>query len=80
MEPNFLSIMWGGEAFHGLGVQDVKNLILVSALFLLDGGRRREGKKKEKKKKSPWERRVSPGLGLPCWLYSRSQLLGAIKG
>jgi hypothetical protein len=51
MEPNFLSIMWGGEAFHGLGVQDVKNLILVGALFLLDGGRRREGKKKEKKKK-----------------------------
>jgi hypothetical protein len=34
-----------GEAFHGLGVQDVKSLILVYALFLLDEGRRREGKK-----------------------------------
>jgi hypothetical protein len=36
-----------GEAFHRLGVQDVENLILVGALFLLDVGRRREGKKKE---------------------------------
>jgi hypothetical protein len=52
-------------------------LILVGALFLLYGGRRREGKKKEKKKekKLSWERRPSP-----CWLYSKSQLLGAIKG
>jgi hypothetical protein len=36
--------MWHGEAFHRLGVQDVKSLILVDALSLFDGGRRREGK------------------------------------
>jgi hypothetical protein len=51
MAPNLLSFTWCGEAFHGLGVQDVKSLILVDALFPLDGGRRREGKKKEKEKK-----------------------------
>jgi hypothetical protein len=31
MAPNFLSIMWYGEAFHKQGVQDVKCLILVGA-------------------------------------------------
>jgi hypothetical protein len=46
MVPYFLSVTWQREAFHGLGVHDVKSLILVAALFLLDGGRRREGKKK----------------------------------
>jgi hypothetical protein len=73
---------WGGEAFPGLGVQSVESLILVGALFLLDGGRRREGKKKEKmkEKKFLWRRRVSLGLDLPCLLCSGSQLLGAIKG
>jgi hypothetical protein len=35
-------------AFHGLGVQEVESLILVDALFLLDGGRRREGNKEKK--------------------------------
>jgi hypothetical protein len=72
--------MWHGEAFHRLGVQDVKSLILVGALFLLDGGIRREGKKKEKKKTNCMGRRVSLGLDPACWLCSRSQLLGAIKG
>jgi hypothetical protein len=68
MAPNFLSIIWCGEAFHGLGVQDVKSLIQVGALFPLDGGRRIKGKKKEKKKKrSPWGRKVFLGLHLPCW-------------
>jgi hypothetical protein len=42
------NMVW--QAFHRLGVHDVESLILVDALFLLDGGRRREGKKKEKKK------------------------------
>jgi hypothetical protein len=42
MGANFLSTVWFGEVFHGLGVQDVENLILVDALFLLNGGRRRE--------------------------------------
>jgi hypothetical protein len=37
-------------AFHGLGVHDVKSLILVDALFLLGGRKRREGKKKRKEK------------------------------
>jgi hypothetical protein len=72
----FSHVMWCGKAFHGLGVQDVKSLILVGALFPFDGGRR-EGKKKEKKKKkksSPWGRRVYLGLDPPCWLFSRSQL------
>jgi hypothetical protein len=51
MVPNFLSTTWCGEAFQGLGIQDVESLILVGALFLLVGGRRRERKKKEKRKK-----------------------------
>jgi hypothetical protein len=55
-------------------------LILVYALFLLNIGRRREGKKKEKEKISPWQRRVSLGLDLPCCLCCGLQLLGAIKG
>jgi hypothetical protein len=38
---------WGG--FPRARVQEVSSLILVDALFSLDGGRRRE----EKKKKSP---------------------------
>jgi hypothetical protein len=64
--------MCHGEAFHRQGVQDVKNLILVDALFLLDQGRRREGKKKEKEKKSPWRRKISwgwihlSGCGVGC--------------
>jgi hypothetical protein len=55
-------------------------LILVDALFLLDGGRKREGKKKEKEKKSQRGRRVSQRLDPPCWLCSGSQLLGSSKG
>jgi hypothetical protein len=46
MVSNFLSEVWCGEAFHGLGIQDVKSLILVDALFPLDVERRREAKKK----------------------------------
>jgi hypothetical protein len=46
--------MCHGETFHGPGIWDVENLILVGALFLLDGRKRRVGNKKEKKrKKSP---------------------------
>jgi hypothetical protein len=30
----FLSVTWCGEAFHGLGVQDVEVLILLAVLFL----------------------------------------------
>jgi hypothetical protein len=62
------------EAFPDLGVQGIEGLIIVVALFLLDGGG--EGKKKEKK----WGRTVSPGLDPLCLPCSRSQLLGAIKG
>jgi hypothetical protein len=42
----------------------------------------KERKKKRRKKiKSLWGRRVfSLGLDPPCWLCSRSQLLGTIKG
>jgi hypothetical protein len=71
MGPNFLSVTWGGKAFHRVRVQDVDFLILVDALFLPDGGRR-EGKKKEEKKLQ-WERRVSLELELPCWLCSGLQ-------
>jgi hypothetical protein len=39
MVPNFLSVMWRGEAFHRLGVQDVESLIVVDASFLFDGKR-----------------------------------------
>jgi hypothetical protein len=45
MAPDFLSAVWR-EASHELGVQDVESLILIDALFPLDGGRRREGKEK----------------------------------
>jgi hypothetical protein len=41
-------LVW--EAFSQLAVQDVEGLIIVGALFLLDGGRRKEGNKKEKRK------------------------------
>jgi hypothetical protein len=83
MAPNFLSVTWFEETFHGLGVEHVESFILVSALFLRDGGWRREKKKKEEKrnKNHPGEgRRVSLELDPLCWLYSRSQLLGEIKG
>jgi hypothetical protein len=48
MVPNFLSAAWCWEAFHGLRVQNVKSLILVDVIFLLDGRWRREGKKEKK--------------------------------
>jgi hypothetical protein len=55
-------------------------LILVTALFLLDGERReKERKEKRKEKKMQWGMRVSPGW-THCWLCSGFQLLGAIKG
>jgi hypothetical protein len=41
-----------------------QSLILVDALFLLDGGRRREGKKKRKREKLPCGRRVSSGCAM----------------
>jgi hypothetical protein len=69
--PNFFSVTCCGESFPSILVQGVEGLILVGALFLLDGG---------KKKKSTWWRRVSPGRDPPCWLCSWLQLLGAIKG
>jgi hypothetical protein len=64
MVPDFLSVLWSGEAFQGLGVQDVESLILVDSLFLLDGGRRRGRKKKEKEEKkiTMWKE-GSPGAG-----------------
>jgi hypothetical protein len=31
---HFLSVMWHGEAFHWLRVQDIKVLIFLGALFL----------------------------------------------
>jgi hypothetical protein len=55
-------------------------LILVDALFPLDGGWKIEGKTKEKEKSSPRGRRVSLGLDPHYWLCSELQLLGAIKG
>jgi hypothetical protein len=79
MALNFLSVRWHGEAFHRLGVQDVAEFKSGWCSISADGERRREGKKK-RREKSPWGRRVSPGLSLPCWPFHRSQLLGAIKG
>jgi hypothetical protein len=35
--------------------------------------------KRRKEKKIAMEKEVSPGLNPPCWLCSKSQLLGAIK-
>jgi hypothetical protein len=50
MAPNFLSVICCQEVFLWLGIQGSECLIVVGALFPLDGGRRREGKKKEKRK------------------------------
>jgi hypothetical protein len=46
MSPTFLSAAWSGEAFHRLEVHEIKSLIMVDVLFLLDGESRREEKKK----------------------------------
>jgi hypothetical protein len=51
MAPNFLSVRWHEEAFHGLGDQGVEGLIPVGDLFPLPGGRRKEGKKKRKEER-----------------------------
>jgi hypothetical protein len=64
-----------GRLSTGLGFRMSQSLILVDALFLLDGGRRREGKKK-RREKPLWGRRISQGLDL----HHELQLLGAIKG
>jgi hypothetical protein len=63
MALNFLSVTWYGEAFHGLGVQGFKVLILVGALFLLDGGKGREGKKKEEKERKKKRRKKKITMG-----------------
>jgi hypothetical protein len=47
---------------------------------LIEEGEEKERKKKRRNKKSLWGRRVSWGLDPPCWLCSRLQLLGAVKG
>jgi hypothetical protein len=73
MVPTFLSAEWSEEAFHRPGAQDVESLILVNALFQLDGGRR-EGKKKNHMGEEGFI--IAP----PSWLCRGSQLLGAIKG
>jgi hypothetical protein len=54
-----------GRLSKGWEFRILQSLILVDALFLLDGGRRREGKKREREK-SPWGRRVSLGLDPSC--------------
>jgi hypothetical protein len=48
--PTFLGAVWCVEAFNGVGVQDVESLILVGALFLLDGGMRKEEKERKQKR------------------------------
>jgi hypothetical protein len=60
------------QAFHGLGIHNAESLILVDALFLLDGVRRREAKKKEKKitmweEGFPW---AGPALLAVQWFAS----------
>jgi hypothetical protein len=50
---------------------------LVLYFHLMEEG---EEKQRKKRKKLLWRRRVSLGLDSPCWLCSRLQLLGAIKG
>jgi hypothetical protein len=76
------SVKWRGFPW-ARGSRCHRVLILVDALFPLDGGRKREGEKKQQKKrreKSLWGRKVSLGLDTPCWLCHESQLLRAIKG
>jgi hypothetical protein len=80
MVPNFVSVTWHGDSFHGLVVQDVENLILLVLYFcLMEEGEEKERKKK-RRKKSLWSRRFSLVLDLACWLCSRLHLLGANKG
>jgi hypothetical protein len=83
--PNFLSVTCCGEAFPGLGVQGVEGLILVGALFPLDGGR--EEKEREKKEERKGKKHCHGEGGFPWgWTHlagcvrSGSQLLGATKG
>jgi hypothetical protein len=62
MTPNFVRAAWCGGGFQR--VRCVESLILVDALFPLDGGRRREGKKRtEKKKKITMVKEGFPGAG-----------------
>jgi hypothetical protein len=49
-----------GKAFHGIGVQGFESLILLGALFLLDGG----GEEKERGKKITMGREGFPRPGL----------------
>jgi hypothetical protein len=81
--PNFLSVMYCGEAFPSLAIQGVEGLILVGALFLFDGGgeekERKKKRGKKKGKKPPWGRRVSLGLDPPSQLCSGWMLLGVMK-
>jgi hypothetical protein len=51
MVPNFLSVIWHGGTFHGLGVQGVKSLILVDAYLCLMEEEEEKERQKEKKEK-----------------------------
>jgi hypothetical protein len=63
MVPNFVSVTWHGDSFHGLVVQDVENLILLVLYFcLMEEGEEKERKKKRRKKIAV-EQEVFPGAG-----------------
>jgi hypothetical protein len=71
-----------GEAFPRLGVQGVEVLVLVGALFPLDGGRRREGEKREKKKIHHgeggfpwgWTHLLGCAVGCSCYVQLKADL------
>jgi hypothetical protein len=50
MAPSFLSSVWHGEAFHGLGVQDVTEFDSdgCSVFCLMEQGEEKERKKRER--------------------------------
>jgi hypothetical protein len=76
------------EVFPKLGAQGDKGLILVGALFPLDGGKRREGKKKEKRKEKRkknhreeggfpwgWTHLAGCAVGRSCYVQLKVDLL-----
>jgi hypothetical protein len=64
---SFLSVACCGEDFHGLGVHCVKALILVGALFPLDGGEEEKERKKTAMGKEGFPR-AGPSLLAVQWV------------
>jgi hypothetical protein len=82
MEPDFLSVTWCREAFHGLGVHDVESLVWVMLYFYL----MEEGEGKNEKKNCCGERGFTQGwtclavciAGCSCLVQLKADLRDSI--